>query len=232
MQMDFQELVVSSDNLLLSTSRGTDEILENLFLQGEKLDALEASNRQLAQLISGTQSSDKPTNTYHQDPRSSSDGGSIRIQASCYRRSCRPWCSCRCHIRGNLKSPAMVSRFFGSLFVSYSGVPGLSQTCDEKHCHSRTNLRIITSYQLPTWIKERVLYTCFVSSRMTGPEFLVRVQNSVPFSSETYQHCLNGDSALLKRRFDSGLASPYDVDPDGLSLLHVRRQVASFDAYS
>lgn len=57
---------------------------------------------------------------------------------------------------------------------------------------------------------------------MFGPEMLLRVQTTIPYTSETYNHCLKGNVGSLQRLFGEGSASPFDVDPDGVSLLHVR----------
>jgi hypothetical protein len=145
----------------------------------------------------------------------------VEIRASCYRRSCRPWCSCKCHVRRTIRSPSMATDFLGSLFIGYSGIPGLTESCNEKQCSRRSQVRFIASYQFPKWIWTRALFASFMTSRLYGPEMLVRVQNTIPYVSETYQFCLNGQTELLKKRFDGGLASPYDVDPEGVSLLHV-----------
>jgi hypothetical protein len=71
------------------------------------------------------------------------------------------------------------------------------------------------------WIRTRALFASFMTSRIHSPQLLVRVQNTIPYVSETYQCCLNGEVGLLKKRFDNGLASPFDVDPEGVSLVHV-----------
>jgi ankyrin repeat protein len=64
---------------------------------------------------------------------------------------------------------------------------------------------------------------------MVGPEMLLRVQTTIPYASETYNFCANGNVKALQRLFEEGLASPFDVDPRGVSLLH---NALRFDHYS
>ena len=180
----------------------------------ERVDSIQISSPQ-HQSTSGS-----PPPTYS-ERESLDDVGMISIRAACYKPTCRPWCSCQCHIRRSVRTPEVVSGFLGSLFIGYSGVPVLTQSCSEKQCRRRSTLRVVASYQFPQWIWGRALFAAFATTRMTGPEMLIRVQNKIPYASETYQFCLNGRVSSLKRLFDGGLASPFDVDVDGMSLLHV-----------
>ena len=145
----------------------------------------------------------------------------IQIRASCYRRTCRPWCSCLCHVRGSVRTPGIMKTFMGSLFLGYSGVPGITQPCNETQCRRRSSTRFILSYQFPEWFWTRALFASFVKSTMFGPEMLLRVQTTIPWASETYNFCVDGNVKGLQRLFEEGCASPFDVDPRGASLLLV-----------
>jgi hypothetical protein len=148
--------------------------------------------------------------------------GMVQIRASCYRRTCRPWCSCRCHVRRSVRTPGVMKSFIGSLFMGYSGVPGITQPCNETQCKRRSSTRFILSYQFPEWFWTRALFASFVKSTMFGPEMLLRVQTTIPWASETYNFCVDGNVKGLQRLFEEGSASPFDVDPRGTSLLHVK----------
>jgi hypothetical protein len=161
----------------------------------------------------------KPPSYREQDPRENTN--SLRIRASCYRKSCRPWCSCRCHIRREMRTPGLAKKVIGSLFIGYSGMPAVTEPCNERQCRKRSTSRIVVSYQFPDWFWTRSLLVSFVSASVAGPEMLLRLSNTVPYSSETYQHCMNGDVLGLTRLFETGNASPFDLDPEGLSLLRV-----------
>jgi hypothetical protein len=144
----------------------------------------------------------------------------INMRASCYRKTCLPWCSCQCHIRYNLRTPDLFKSVMGSLFVGYSSLPVLAQNCNEKSCRRRSALRVIISYQFPKWMWARALLASMLAA-IQGPELLLRVPRIIPFASHTYQYCLDGSVMALRRLFEEGHASPYDIDARGFSLLHV-----------
>lgn len=146
---------------------------------------------------------------------------SLQIRASCYRKTCRPWCSCRCHIRREIRTPGLAKKFIGSLFVGYSGIPVVTEPCNERQCRKRSSSRVIVSYQFPGWFWTRSLLASFMTANVAGPEMLIRISNTIPFASETYQQCQTGNAFGLLRLFENGSASPFDLDPDGLSLLRV-----------
>lgn len=110
----------------------------------------------------------------------------------------------------------------GSLFLGYAGVPGLAQTCNETQCKRPSSARVIVSYQFPEWLWTRALFGSFTKSAMMGgPELLIRLQNTIAYTSPTYLFCLSGNVEALRKHLDDGQASPYDIDSRGISLLHV-----------
>ena len=229
LQLDIVQVTIGTNTINTNAATHYQDIMDKLSSQLVETESIKQNQLMIAEKMDrlmvqpgGAQQDTQAPPPYSQR-NEQAESKFIQIRASCYRRSCRPWCSCRCHVRRNLRTPATLEGFVGSLFVGYSGMPVLTSPCDEKQCRQRSGPRMIVSYQFPQWFWTRALYAAFVSSRMRGPEMLIRVQNKIPYASETYQHCLNGELNLLKNRFDDGFASPFDVDPDGMSLLHVSR---------
>jgi hypothetical protein len=238
MQVAIHQISVGNDEFHSESGRKLDSILQKLSMQTAQTDALVSStsllNEKMGQLnLSDTRgfkhSPERPlydfdpaaTDSKHKTSPADSTG-MIQVRASCYRKTCRPWCSCCCHVRRSARSPDLVKGFIGSLFVGYSGVPLATQPCNERQCRRRSTLRFILSYQFPAWFWTRALFASFTTANVPGPEMLIRVQTKIPYASEIYQHCLNGNAESLQRLFQERAASPFDVDPDGLSLLHVR----------
>ncbi len=153
------------------------------------------------------------------------DADLIRVQASFHQqKSCRVLCSCQCHQKRSITTPGFTKRFIGSLFVGYSCLPFIAAKCNEKKCRQR-NTRVVVSYQFPKWFWAQQLFKATLTTRATsGPEMVLRVQRTYPFSSEIYQYCLDGNVSGLRRLFESRIISPYDVDPEGRSLIHVSFQ--------
>lgn len=238
MQVAIHQISVGNDAFQSESGRKLDSILQNLSTQMTQTDALVSATSLLSEKMGQFNLMDPhsfnhsaqrpfydfdPAATDSNDKTSPADStGMIQVRASCYRKTCRPWCSCCCHVRRSVRSPGLVKGFMGSLFVGYSGVPLATQPCNERQCRRRSTLRFILSYQFPAWFWTRALFASFTTANVPGPEMLIRVQTKIPFASEIYQHCLNGNAESLQRLFQKRAASPFDVDPDGLSLLHVR----------
>jgi ankyrin repeat protein len=173
----------------------------------------------------GSQTSTRPP-SYHErysmdenDPNPSENTKYLHVRASCYRKTCSPWCSCRCHIRRSFRTPELTKKFFGSLFVGYGGMPIITQPCNERQCRKPSSSKVVLSYQFPDWFWSRSLLLSFMTASAAGPELLIRIPNTIPYASETYQHCLDGNVAGLLRLFKKKIASPFDLDPKGVSLL-------------
>lgn len=56
----------------------------------------------------------------------------------------------------------------------------------------------------------------------TFDNYMLDVIRRRPYSSEIFILCRKGDAGAVKRLLDRVEASIYDVDEDGMSLLHVR----------
>ncbi|KUJ10167.1 ankyrin [Mollisia scopiformis] len=229
-----QEIAVGSTEFHTTSSDKMDQILFELSNHMNHIRDLNLKtsqvNEKLDRLSQAQQepdpSSPRPPEYSERTPNATDSesqtplNSAIQVRASCYRKTCRPWCSCCCHIRREVRSPSLAKSFIGSLFIGYTGVPVVTPPCNEKQCRKRSTSRIIVSYQFPGWFWERSLFTSFMTAARSGPEMLIRVTNTIPFACEAYQHCLDGNVTGLQRLFELGRASPFDLDPSGISLLH------------
>ena len=55
----------------------------------------------------------------------------------------------------------------------------------------------------------------------TGPELVIRVPRIVSYEAALFQYIDDGDLCGIKRLFEHGLSSPFDMDPTGLTGLAV-----------
>jgi hypothetical protein len=239
MQIAVQEISVGTTEFHTSSTEKMDKIIYELSEYVAQIREINVKTSQsneklnelgLSRTDSSKLSSQPPAYSEYTEANNSSDprrpsNRAIQLRASCYRKTCRPWCSCRCHVRRELRTPGLAKRFIGSLFIGYSGVPMVTPQCDEKQCRKRSTSRIILSYQFPEWFWERSLFTSFMTASLSGPEMLIRVSNTIPYACETYQHCIDGNAPGLRRLFEVGKASPFDLDPEGFSLLHVSKLI-------
>lgn len=139
------------------------------------------------------------------------------------RNACTPWCSCLCHKESSIRTPQLLDRIIGTLFVGYSGLPRSMPQCNQKSCHLRAQPRAYATYYFPRWFLSRVVLFMMTYTPLAGPVATLKVQRTVPGSADIFTFAKNGDVARMKSLFENGLASPHDVHAEsGVTALHVR----------
>lgn len=78
----------------------------------------------------------------------------------------------------------------------------------------------IISVQLPSWLLPR-RYQIRSRRQYRGWNYHIRAYHIVPTTAPVFKLCMEGDINGLQNIFTSGLATPFDVDRDGASTLHV-----------
>jgi hypothetical protein len=77
------------------------------------------------------------------------------------------------------------------------------------------------SISLPKWLCDRHYEFCLVKSYQ-GWDQSFRSYRTVSYNSPVFQYSMQDDVASLQRLFEAGNSSPFEVDPDGRTPLHVR----------
>ena len=129
------------------------------------------------------------------------------------RSSCSNWCSCACHIR---RSRSVLS----TLFVGYSGLPFFTASCDQKACRRRSRSSMRFTFYFPSWFLARAVKANAAYSSHSGPEFLLRVPKIIPPRSDIFHFAETGNLQGIQDLFERGLASIYDLDMSGSTILH------------
>ena len=142
-------------------------------------------------------------------------------QPASSQKYCAAWCSCQCHKRQSLKSAKLVQNVFGSLSVSWSGIPKLVKACDQHACRRRSDPTLSVTYRFPQALVQRVMCLSMSYATMCGPELRVRLPRVVDWTSPVWRPAIDGDVATMRALFEKGEASPWDVNPMGGSILHV-----------
>lgn len=138
------------------------------------------------------------------------------------RTACAPWCSCVCHRERRIRTPQMLEYFIGALFVNYSGLPVVAPPCNERNCHLRAQPLAQVTYFFPTWLLSRMISFMMTITPLAGPVASLKVSRTVPGSADIFTFAKLGDVRGMRRLFESGLASPHDVDfQSGVTPLHV-----------
>ncbi|KAL8827207.1 MAG: hypothetical protein Q9191_003328 [Dirinaria sp. TL-2023a] len=115
--------------------------------------------------------------------------------------------------------PFEVCREDGSLH-SYSGLPWVTASCDQKACQSRSIPSVAITAQFPEWFWKRYWSSSFSYTAMCGPGInYSRLPRTVSWW-ELWRHGIDGNLRAIQDLFSQKLASPWDVQALGGSLLH------------
>ena len=77
------------------------------------------------------------------------------------------------------------------------------------------------SLRLPSWLYAR-RYDIFFRRACQGWDQSFRSYRVIPYESLVFEYSMAGDVAGLQRLFSTGQSSPFQVDPDGRTPLHVK----------
>ena len=137
-----------------------------------------------------------------------------------YGLTCPINCRCACHRQRHVRSPRMLERLFGSLFIGYVGLPVVSSSCDLKDC-SLSSPSLWIDYYFPAWFFRQRLHCIIKYMRSLGPEQSLRVRRTIPHASNIVISAVRGDVENMKLLLKSGSGSPFDT-VGRYPILHVR----------
>ena len=147
---------------------------------------------------------------------------SIKATLNYQRLPCTSSCRCNCHKSHHLKSPMLVRRAIGTLFLGYSGYPiTIFRRCTLSHCQGQQAFRILVNYFFPSWSLARALEIAITHSFFSNIHVSLKVLRVIPNGAEVFRLALLDDVTGLQQLFSKGIASPYDVDIRGNGLLFV-----------
>lgn len=80
---------------------------------------------------------------------------------------------------------------------------------------------------LPTWIYAR-RFELHLMKTCQGWDQSLRSYRTVSYDAEVFHHCMAGNVTGLQGLFESGQASPFEMDPEGRTPLHVRLHLETY----
>lgn len=127
---------------------------------------------------------------------------------------CQSDCDCICHKRRRFKTPQLLSKIFGILFVGYSGLPVVSFKCDHVHCQRHSSRYVEATYLFPDWFLARAVYLVVGTPYMSDPVFGLVVHRRLKYGSENsiFRMAREGNAVGIKSLLESRKGSPNDVE--------------------
>lgn len=165
------------------------------------------------------------TQTIHKDDNAMTD--QLRITTRIPLTACSVACKCQCHIRIQTQTPKWLSAVIGTLFYSSAYTP----SPDIRQCNVKTCLRAQPSsssrltYYFPSWVmRKAVVYSTWSNLNGENSCWMIKMPKEISASDICWQLIRLGNVKGIQRLLKSRLISPYDIRPDGVSLLHVGRE--------
>lgn len=220
-----ESAVLNSNDLL----QRLPEILTLQIQTSQQVSTLTSSTRALIE-SSTTRYSETSTNT---TSTIQSTYQSIMIRSQ-YRppNSCELACPCSCHLLQSLSSPSFLNKLLGGIFVGYKGLPSLAKKCTDSKCRRDSIPKVYFTYFFPQWwIIDRMIILIAQWTFSRGPELFLRFPRRVGMNSAVFNLAEAGNIEGLKLLFNSGKASPNDVDPNNLGVLYVHASHAHFTSF-
>jgi len=147
------------------------------------------------------------------------------------RRHCIGVCNCLCHYARTHRTPPLLKRFIGTLFLGYTGSPLLSAECNVKTCQNPIQGSVDIIYCFPLWFCQRALNISASLSSSLGTTIRIYVKRRILWGGgqdTLLRFALTGNVDGAKSLIGSGNALLTDVDPNhGRTALHVSAKLAT-----
>lgn len=148
----------------------------------------------------------------------------LRITLSIPRKTCDGTCNCQCHNRAQLQTPRWLSAAVGTLFYSHSHTPSIDiRPCNVSTCfRSQLSSCSRLTYYFPGWMmRTAVVYSTWSSIKGRNSSWFIKMPRELPINLRCWDLVRNGHVEEIKELLESREVSPYDIRPDGVSILHV-----------
>ena len=215
-----------STQLQASQTRNSDQITRQLDQQSELLSSILGAQAESQDTTQATQQQAQVILG-----RSASFGtqtlSTISIQTSYISQNsyslCHESCHCCCHANRRFRSPGLLARLIGALFIGYSGSPGVFLKCSIKNCRAQSYFKASITYMFPPWLIHNILISVSLRTSANRITTSLTVRNVVSRSATIFHYISNNDTDGLRRLFDSRLARPNDIqEGGGVDALSVR----------
>ncbi|KAL8723155.1 MAG: hypothetical protein Q9225_000496 [Loekoesia sp. 1 TL-2023] len=129
--------------------------------------------------------------------------------------TCWSGCACQCHRRNSLKSPEVLRKISGQLFLGYNGSLVFQQRCNVPNCRTRSATSPQVSYYFPKWFVQKAITISMTKTAFGTPNLNLKVRRVVSEMSDLFRLSRFGDVEGCQTLFSKQQASPDDVNPIG-----------------
>lgn len=215
-----QEIASSFDRLLKNSTRQLDSIRTSVTALSPLIEKFRADTgglRSARNVAPGTSASPRSPKARAKVLTSSF---SPAPQNNILEAPCTGLCMCRCHKTLKFSSPRWAESLVGMVLMSWSSVLK-RPLCSERRCQRSNTNMLRLQYYFPSWFIRRVIYLQHQFVSTEGHVIYIKTPRIVPANSDIFVMTRTSNIGKLQVLFGKGLASPFDVNPEGFSSLQV-----------
>ena len=149
--------------------------------------------------------------------------GHVRVDVAIEHGSIANFCSCSCHWPVSVKTPDWLANTVGRLLLRWQRNPQSCKKASCRACSHFTRKTVHVQYYLPWWMMRSIiqLESGYTASRRLA--ISLKTTNMIPEDSNVFLLAQHNNLDGMRKLFSSGLASPFDITPNGRTPLHVSK---------
>lgn len=155
----------------------------------------------------------------------------IRITTTIPRRKCDATCNCQCHVRTQFRTPPWLSTVVGTLFYSSSYAPSPeTRPCNSRLCsRSQPYSSSRFTYYFPAWMmRATLIHATWNNLEGHNSSWTLRMPREISITDVGWEYIHTGSIDCIRKSLSERTMTPFDVSPDGSSVLHVRQILPFF----
>jgi len=137
---------------------------------------------------------------------------------------CDSFCNCQCHIKTQYKTPRWLGAVVRTLFYCSTRTTNMDvRPCNSNKCvRPQPKSSSHFTYYSPTWMmRSAIVYSTWNNLDGTNSSWVVRIPREISLTSSCWYHICHGNEHEIKKQLETREMSPFDIGPDGVSVLHV-----------
>jgi hypothetical protein len=110
-----------------------------------------------------------------------------------------------------MKTPKLLDRFVGELFVGYAGLPYMSRSCNRRYYERKQAPFVSVDYWFPSWWTSHIVKMTMIYQPLAGPQMSLSTLRRVQEGSECFELAGKGDIEAVKALLITQMTSVKDV---------------------
>jgi hypothetical protein len=150
---------------------------------------------------------------------------SLCVKVALPSQRCDALCACQCHIKYQTRTPKWLHSTIGTLFYNSVATPAIGvRPCSFGGCkRSPPFSSSKLTYYFPSWAVRMAISWSSWNDLTDGSRCMIEMPREVSPNSPCWTAIKLGNVEVIRSLLSERLMSPYDIDQNGWSVLHVSR---------